>query len=72
MADDSASYNLALYNRLTEAIRLDILGNPTIRARDTVNVEEWFTGITGNWFVYSCSHRMDESGGYTTQLRLLR
>lgn len=72
MADDAATYNLNLYNRLTEAVRLDILGNPSIRARDTVNVVEWFTGISGDWFVYSATHRMDENGGYTTQLRLLR
>lgn len=72
MADDAADYNLALYNRLTEAVRLDILGDSSIRARQTVNVLEWFTGVDGDWFVYSCTHRMDESGGYTTQLRLLR
>lgn len=72
MADAAATYNLNLYNRLTEAVRLDILGNPSIRARDTVNVREWFTNVKGDWFVYSATHRMDENGGYTTQLRLLR
>lgn len=72
MADDAATYNLALYNRLTEAVRLDILGDSSIRARQTVNVLEWFTGVEGDWFVYACTHRMDENGGFTTQLRLLR
>ena len=72
MADDSADYNLALYNRLTEVVRLDILGNPSIRARKTVNVKEWFTGVKGDWFVYSCTHRIDENGGYTTQMHLLK
>ena len=72
MADQSAIYNLAQYNRLTEIVRLDILGDPSIRARKTVNVREWFTGVKGDWFVYSCTHRVDENGGYTTQLHLLK
>jgi len=71
MADDSAAYNLALYNRLTESCRADILGNYVLRARDTVNIAEPFTTVSGDWFIYSCSHRMDEEG-YTTALQLTR
>jgi hypothetical protein len=71
MAQDSADYNLALYNRLTETVRLDIEGNPSIRARDTITVSESFTGVSGNWFVFSATHRLDENG-YTTTLHLVR
>lgn len=71
MADDAADYNLALYNRLTEVASCDLLGLHDVRARDTVNVEESFTGITGDWFVYSATHRVDQNG-YTTQLHLTR
>lgn len=71
MADDSASYNLALYNRLTESCRVDILGNYVLRARDTINISEPFTTISGDWFIYSCTHRADD-GGFTTSLHLTR
>jgi len=71
MAQAAADYNLALYNRLTEVVRVDIEGDAGIRARDTINVMEPFTGVKGNWFVYSCVHRVDENG-FTTQLHLLR
>jgi hypothetical protein len=71
MADDAASYNLALYNRLTESCRVDILGDYSLRARDTINISESFTTVSGDWFIYSCTHRMDEDG-YTTSLQLTR
>lgn len=71
MADDAADYNLALYNRLTEVARLDVIGDADILARKTVSAQEWFTGISGKWFTYSCTHRVDENG-FTTQLHLTR
>ena len=71
MADDAAAYNLELYNRLTETVKIDIIGDSNIRARDTINVREHFTGVKGNWFVYSCTHRLDKDG-YTTEMHLLR
>lgn len=71
MADDAADYNLALYNRLTEVASCDLIGMYDVRARDTINIREHFTGITGNWFVYSATHRLDQNG-YTTQLHLTR
>jgi len=71
MADDAADYNLILYNRLTEVAQCDLLGMYDVRARDTINIIEPFTGITGDWFVYSATHRLDQNG-YTTQLHLMR
>ncbi len=69
MADDAAAYNLNLYNRLTETAKVDIIGDSSLRARDTVNVVEVFTGISSDWFVYSITHRIDENG-YTSSLHL--
>jgi hypothetical protein len=71
MADQAASYNLTLYNRLTEVASCDLLGLYDVRARDTINIIEPFTGLTGDWFVYSATHRLDQNG-YTTQLHLTR
>lgn len=70
MADDSADYNLDLYNRLTEFVRLDMEGNSNIRARDTVEVTETMSGIDEElWFVYSLSHSIS-SDGFTTSMSL--
>ena len=69
MADDAATYNLNLYNRLTEIAKVDIIGNSSLRARDTINVLEPFTGIDSDWFIYSITHRIDENG-YTSSLHL--
>lgn len=66
MADDSATYNLNLYNKLTEVVKVDVEGNPSLRARDTVECIESFTGVTGDWFVYSVIHRIGNDGYMTT------
>ena len=72
MADDSASYNLDLYNKLTETVSLELEGDYRIRARDTVSVNEPFTEMSGDlWFVYAATHRIDKSG-YTTRINLSR
>lgn len=71
MADDAATYNLNLYNRLTETCKIDVEGDATIRARTTVNVVESFTGISEDWFVYSLTHRFDNSG-YFCSLHLTK
>ena len=71
MADDSATYNLALYNKLTEVVKVDVEGNPSLRARDTIECIESFTGVSGDWFVYSVSHRIGNDG-YTTTAHLTR
>jgi len=63
MADSSAQYNLVLYNKLTESLRLEAEGDYTVRCRDTVTVTEPFTGMSNDpWFVYSITHRIDTSG----------
>lgn len=72
MADQSAQYNLQLYNKLTEFARLDAEGNHAVRCRHTVSVTEPFTGMSGTlWFIYSITHRIDESG-YKISLNLAK
>jgi len=61
MAQSSANYNLNKWNRLTESINCQALGDPSIKCRDTIEVTETWAGISGNWFVYSITHRMSES-----------
>jgi len=71
MADTTASYNLAKWNKLTENVSLDALGNYTIHARDTVTVTESFSGASGDWFVFAISHTFG-GGGYTIRLNLVK
>jgi hypothetical protein len=69
MADDACSYNLDKFNRLTEEISVEIIGDPDLHARDVITISESHTGVSGNWYIYSCEHRWGESG-YTTNLEL--
>jgi len=72
MADKSAEYNLDLYNKLTENLRVDAEGDCTVRCRDTVSVTEPYTEMDeALWFVYSITHRVDNSG-YTMSMNLTR
>lgn len=68
MADDSVEYNLELYNKLTEELKLDIEGDPSINVRDTVKVNNSTLGINENWFVYSVRHNFEDT--FTTSLYL--
>ena len=73
MAQSSCDYNLTLYNKLTEALHVEIEGDQTVRARETVHVTEAFTGVDSDWFVYSARHRLDAEGAtYQTSLALVR
>jgi hypothetical protein len=68
MADQSASYNLQLYNKLTEQLKIDIEGEPRVKARDTVHITYAPLSIDEDWFVYSLQHTFDET--FTTSLIL--
>jgi hypothetical protein len=72
MAQDAADYNLELYNRLTEFMRLETEGNHEVRVYDTISVTEPLTGMDSDeWFVYSVAHRIDDTG-YSLSLNLTR
>lgn len=68
MASQSAAYNLQLYNKLTEQVRVDIEGDPTLKVNDTVRITHAPLGIDSDWFIYSLNH--DFSNVFTTTLVL--
>lgn len=73
MAQDSADYNLDLYNKLTESLRIEAEGDHMVRCRDTVIVTDLlFTGMNADeWFVFSISHKVTDDG-YTMSVNLSR
>lgn len=69
MAQDSADFNLELYNRLTREVSCEVLGDYTLHVNSIVTVTESNTGVTGDWFAYSVNHSWNDSG-YLTKLVL--
>ena len=68
MAQDIANYNLDLLNKLEKSVSMTIIGDHNVNARDIVTVTEAQTGVSDDWFVYSCKHQFAES--YQTMLTL--
>jgi hypothetical protein len=62
MANQAAAYNLPLYNRLTESVSLNLIGDPDIEARCVVTLNEAVLGVTGDWYVYTAVHNWGDSG----------
>ena len=60
---DSALLNRNRFNRLTERVSFEAEGDHSIHIHDTVYVEESFTGLAEDWFVYQITHSIDD-GGY--------
>lgn len=70
MADQSASYNLDLLNRLTKKLNISIVGKTGLFARQAVTVNLPELGISGEkWYIYSIEHNWSRSG-YITNLEL--
>lgn len=73
----TADYNLALYNRLTETLSLNVEGNPAVMARKiaSVTLSEFTSGVgggsTSDWFIYQCNHNFG-SMGYTVDMMLTK
>jgi len=70
MADGAASFNLTAWNKLTEIVEGEAEGDPNVHVRNTVLVQDTFTGRNENWFVYTCSHRF--SSMYKLGLTLIK
>ena len=62
MADDAAAWNLEKLNRLTDETSLEIIGDPDLHSRQVITVTESYTGITGDWYIYSCEHSWSDAG----------
>jgi hypothetical protein len=71
IADNAADYNLSLYNRLTETINCEVLGNPGIKPRQFVTITESLTQTSGSWFIHSVTHNLDDAG-FVTRMMLSR
>jgi hypothetical protein len=72
-ADNTASVNLTMFNRLTETCTLKVIGNRNYRCRDVFDVSEAFTGLAAGqlWIAYGTVHILSRQG-YTTELTLVR
>lgn len=73
-ADATAALNLELFNRLTETLNLDVVGNPTVRVRNIVDVTEGFVGLTSStkWLVFSITHTISNSEGFSQKMTLIK
>lgn len=72
MAQRSADYNLALYNKLTETLRVEAEGDYRVRCRKTVRITEPFTGmLNSDWFVTAVTHRISNDG-FQTSVSMVR
>lgn len=71
LAQNIADYNLDLFCRYTEQIRVTIVGDPSLRCRTVINANSAELGITGIWYVEMCDHSLSK-GGYITSLGLRR
>lgn len=62
-AEDIASYNLDLYNKLVYEMELEVEGVPEINARDIVRLNtNYITGVNVNWYAFAVSHRWSQNG----------
>jgi|SRR3990172_7433178 len=70
-AQDSADYNLALLNRLTQEVNLAVIGNPDLSARNTITLTDDMYSLSGEWYIYQLEHTWSKNGFITTMsLRL--
>jgi len=72
MAQSAAEYNLTLLNRVTETITLDAVGDPSLVRGQIVDINEPDLGLSGDWFLYECTHRVTPTDGYRVHCTLAR
>lgn len=71
IAQTAADYNLGMWNRLTEECSMTIPGDPDIECRQVLTVNETYTGVTGDWYIYALDHVWGNQG-YTCSMELRR
>lgn len=71
LAQEIADYNLTQYNRIKESCSIVIEGNPIYMARESVEIDEAITGISGYWYILTAEHAWSKEG-YTTSLTGIR
>ena len=71
MAQDIAEYNLTLLNRITETVTLDAVGDPSLVRGQIVTMDEPdHLNLTGDWFLFECTHRISANDGYRVHCTL--
>lgn len=70
MAETSAAYNLAAWNKLTETTKVEAIGDYARHARQTVSVTDSFTGASGNWFIRDITHSFSTT--YMIRMNLVK
>lgn len=68
-ANDTASYNLKLLNRLSSEISMTVIGDPDLIARTVVHVHQPFLDINGDYYIFSAEHVVSNAG-YTVNMLL--
>jgi hypothetical protein len=70
-ASNAASYNLALYNRLSDQGTLSVVGDHTLDTRKVITVNSSRASINGDYYIFFIEHSWS-SKGYTTTMQLRR
>lgn len=70
MSDRSAQFNFDAWNKLTETISVEALGDWERHARETVTVTDTFTGTSGDWFVRDITHSF--TNAYVIRMNLVK
>lgn len=72
-AQQTCNINLTMFNRLTESVRIQALGIPSLHCRDIVDVVEPFCNLSAGqlWFTHAVKHMITASG-YSSEFTLSR
>jgi hypothetical protein len=68
-ADAAVQYNLEMYNRLDRNATATVLGNHLLQARSVIHVDEAYSGVHENMYIFGANHSWSTSG-YTVELTL--
>ena len=71
-ADNTATVNLTMFNRLTETLSITAKGDPNATARTIAEVTESFTGLSAEQFVVFATRHNVSKDGYSMDLTLVR
>lgn len=60
-AQNIAENRLKEYNKVTETVSIQLLGDFNVRSGRVIAIKEDYTGLNGNYFIKSCSHSVSSS-----------
>ena len=66
-----AEKHLRLHNKYSQTATFTVPGNPDLLAGVNVMLEDWGSW-SGKYIISQAKHSVDNSGGYTTQVKLRR